>query len=108
MGILDGVLGQFGGGGLDLASLGAHVGLTPEQVQMALAALAQAHPQPGDTATQAAGATGLPADTLQQLMTHIGGEEMLGKFGGLLGGAGGVGGGLGGLASGLGGAFGKN
>lgn len=108
MGILDGILGQLGGGGLDPASLGARVGLSPEQVQMALAALAQAHPQPGDTATQAAGETGLPADTLQQLIAHIGGEEMLGKLGGLLGGSGGVAGGLGGLAGGLGGVFGKN
>lgn len=86
MGMLDGIMGQMGG--LDVAGLGARVGLSPDQVQQALAALGQAHPEPGDTATVAAGRTGLPVDILRQLTEHVGGEQMLAKLGPLLGGGG--------------------
>ena len=98
MSMLDGLLNQFAGHGLD--GLAARVGLTPEQVQMALAALHGAAPQPGDTAQTAAQHTGLPVDALRQLLQHLGGEGNLGALAGALGGSG-AGGGLGGALGGL-------
>jgi hypothetical protein len=86
---------------VDVQNLAAKVGITPGEVEQAVTALAQAHPQPGDTVTQAAATTGLPTDTLQQIVGHIGGEGALGRFAGLLGEQGGTLGKLGGLASGL-------
>lgn len=105
MSLLDGVLQQVAGHGLD--GLAGRVGLTPEQVQMALGALGRAAPQPGDTATQAAQDTGLPVGPLQQILAHVGGEGGLGQIASALGGAGGgAGGGLGGLGGMLGGLMG--
>ena len=100
MSLLDGILNQVSGHGLD--GLAGRVGLTPEQVQMALQALGRAAPQPGDTAHQAAQETGLPVGPLQQILAHIGGEGALGQIAGALGGggAGGLGGMLGGLMGG--------
>ena len=98
MSLLDTVLGQVAGH--DLSGLAGRVGLSPEQLQMALAALHQAHPQPGDTATVAAHHTGLPVDALHQVLNHLGGEGALGKLSGVLGGGQG-GGGLGGMLGGL-------
>jgi hypothetical protein len=93
MGLLDGLLGQIAGN-VDIQNLAAKVGLTPEQVEAAVTALGQAHPEPGDTVATAAANTGLPTETLQQIVGHIGGEGALGQFatllkeqgGGLLGG----------------------
>lgn len=45
MGLLDGLLGQLGGN-LDVPSLAERVGISPEQAESAVTALAQAHPQP--------------------------------------------------------------
>ncbi len=107
MGILDGLLGQVTGN-MDIQNLAAKVGLTPEQVESAVTALGQAHPQPGDTVATAAESTGLPTDKLQDIVAHIGGEGALGKFAGLLGGGqseGGIGGMLSGMAGNL---FGKS
>lgn len=98
MGLLDGLLGQVASN-VDVQNLAAKVGLTPEQVEQAVAALGAAHPQPGDTVQTAADQTGLPADTLEQIVGHIGGEGALGKFAGLLEQQGGLGGLLGGLGS---------
>lgn len=103
MGLLDGLLGQVAGN-VDVANLAEKIGLPHDQVEQAIAALAEAHPQPGDTVNQAAATTGLPAGALQQIVEHIGGEGALGRFAGLLEGQGGLAG-LGGLASGL---FGKS
>ena len=91
MGFLDDALGQLGG--LDIPALAAKVGLNPDQVADALAALGVAHAQPGDTATQAANQTGLPVDKLQAILAHLGGEGALGNLAGM------VPGGLGGLGS---------
>lgn len=101
MSLLDTMLNQVSGHGLD--GLAARVGLTPEQVQMALQALGRAAPQPGDTATQAANETGLPVGPLQQILAHLGGEGGLGQIAGALGDGGG---GLGGMLGGLGGLMG--
>ncbi|MBX9796074.1 hypothetical protein [Sphingomonas sp.] len=86
MGMLDGLLSQLGGN-IDIAGLAGKVGLTPEQTEQAMAALGQAHAEPGDTVEAAAANTGLPTDALQQLIGHIGGEGALGQLSGLLGGA---------------------
>ena len=102
MGMLDGLLGQVAEN-VDVKNLAAKVGLTPEQIESAVTALGQAHTAPGDTVDTAAASTGLPAEILQQIVGHIGGEGALGNFASLLNaqGGGGVLGELGGLASGL-------
>ena len=83
MSMLDGVLSQMAGNST-VAALAAKVGLTPQQVEMALAALGNAHRQPGDTVTQAARQTGLPQDKLSQIVGHLGGEGSLGAIGAML------------------------
>ncbi|WP_419807479.1 hypothetical protein [Sphingomonas sp.] len=98
MSLLDTILNQVAG--QDLSGLAGRVGLSPEQLQMALSALHQAHPQPGDTATVAAGQTGLPVDALRNVLSHLGGEDALGQLGSVLGGGGSLGG-LGGMLGGL-------
>lgn len=97
MGLLDGLLAQVTEN-VDVKNLAAKVGLTPEQIESAVSALAQAHTAPTDTVTTAAASTGLSAETLQQIVAHIGGEGALGNFASLLGEQGGVLGQLGGLA----------
>lgn len=98
MSLLDGLLSQLSGN-VDIKNLAAKVGLSPDQVETAVAALGQAHPEPGETVETAAANTGLPTEILQQIVTHIGGEGALAQFAGLLGQQGGVGGLLGGLGS---------
>lgn len=82
MGMLDGILGQLGGGQLN--DLGAKLGLSPEQVAAATAALGKAHAAPGDTVATASAATGIGADTLTQLVSGMGGEGTLAKISGML------------------------
>ena len=103
MGMLDGLLGQITEN-VDVANLASKVGLTPDQVEMAMTALGQAHTAPTDTIETAAANTGLSGDVLQQIVGHIGGEGSLGRFAEMLGSQGSEGGligTLGGLASGL-------
>jgi hypothetical protein len=83
MSVLDGILGQVTQN-VDIRNLAAKVGLSPEQVESAVTALARAHPEPGDTASGAAAATGLPAGKLSEIIDHIGGEGSLGQFASLL------------------------
>ena len=83
MSLLDGILGQVSGTGT-VENLAAKVGLSPEQVEQAVAALGQAHSAPGVTVTTAAEQTGLPTDKLQEIVGHIGGEGALGRFASLL------------------------
>lgn len=83
MGILDQLLGQVTGNA-DVANLAAKVGLSPEHVESAVAALAKFHPMQGDTAEGAAAATGLPVEKLQALVDHIGGEGSLGRYAAML------------------------
>ena len=83
MSILNGLLGQVSENAT-VQNLAAKVGMSPEQVEQAVAALAQAHPQPGDTAATAAEQTGLPQDKLNEIVGHIGGEGALGRFASLL------------------------
>ncbi|THD36634.1 MAG: hypothetical protein E7773_06400 [Sphingomonas sp.] len=105
MSFLDSILGQVGSN-VDIKNLAEKVGISPEQAESAVAALAKAHPQPGDTVDAAAASTGLDSGILSQIVGHIGGEGALGQFASMLGGAGGNEGGgimdkIGGLAGGL-------
>ncbi|MBY0519510.1 MAG: hypothetical protein K2P79_03685 [Sphingomonas sp.] len=100
MSMLDGLLGQVAQN-VDIKNLAAKVGLSPEQVETAVQALGQAHPAPGDTVQTAAASTGLPADILQQIVGHIGGEGSLAQFASLLGAGGGGAGGMMGQISGM-------
>src|SRR5690349_17871773 len=73
MSLLDGILNQVAGSAT-VENLAAKVGLSPEQVEQAVAALGQAHAAPGDTVATAAEQTGIPSDKLQEIVAHIGGE----------------------------------
>ena len=84
MGLIDTILSQLGSN-VDVANLATKVGLPQDQVEQAIAALSQAHTEPGDTVEGAAQTTGLPTDTLQQIVGHIG-EGGEGGAGGLLSG----------------------
>ncbi len=77
MGLFDGILGQVMGGGGEnaiIADIAQKVGLSPEQAEAAIGALASAHPQPGDTVQTASDNTGFSPDVLQQVVGHLGGE----------------------------------
>lgn len=92
MSILNSILGQVSETAT-VQNLAAKVGLSPEQVEQAVAALGQAHMSEGDTVTTAAEQTGLPQDKLNEIVDHIGGEGALGRFASLLqedGAAGGI------------------
>lgn len=83
MSLLNGILSQVSDNAT-VQNLAAKVGLSPEQVEQAVAALGQAHAAEGDTVTTAAEQTGLPQDKLQEIVGHIGGEGALGRFSSLL------------------------
>ena len=83
MSLLNGILSQVSESAT-VDNLAAKVGLSPEQVEQAVAALGQAHASDGDTVTTAAQQTGLPQDKLQEIVGHIGGEGALGRFASLL------------------------
>lgn len=83
MSMLDGILGQIGGG-VDIASLAAKVGIDPATAEKAVAALGAAHPQPGDTVATAAQSTGIDSGTLTRILDQIGGEGALSKVNQLL------------------------
>jgi len=89
MSLLDSILGQVSENST-VQNLATKVGLTPEQVETAVAALGQAHAQEGDTVETASAATGLPTDKLNAIVDHIGGEGSLGRFASLLEGEGGL------------------
>ncbi|HEX6783171.1 MAG TPA: hypothetical protein VF098_00750 [Sphingomicrobium sp.] len=96
MSLLNGLLGQVSDNAT-VQNLAAKVGMSPEQVEQAVAALGQAHSAPGDTVSTAAEQTGLPTDKLQEIVGHIGGEGALGRFASLLETDGAAGGILGGI-----------
>lgn len=101
MSLLDGLLGQIGQNAT-VQGLAAKVGMSPDQVESAITALAAAHTQPTDTVTTAADQSGVPEDKLHEILGHLGGEGALGQLSGMLGQQeGGAGGGLGGMLGGL-------
>ena len=97
MSLLDQALSQFGG--TDLDAIAAKAGLTPEQVQSAVAALGRSMPEPGDTVGSAAAKTGLPVEAVEAVLQHMGGEDTLARITGALSQGGGIGGVLSGLFS---------
>ena len=89
MSLLDSILGQVNESAT-VQNLATKVGLSPEEVESAVAALGQAHNQEGDTVQTASEATGLPTDKLNEIVDHIGGEGSLGRFASILEGEGGL------------------
>jgi hypothetical protein len=83
MSLLDSILGQVSENAT-VQNLANKVGMSPEQVEAAVAALGQAHAAEGDTIETASATTGLPTDKLQEIVGHIGGEGSLGHFASLL------------------------
>lgn len=83
MSLLNGILGQVSDNAT-VQNLAAKVGLSPEQVEQAVTALGQAHASERDTVATASEQTGLPQETLQEIVGHIGGERALGRFSSLL------------------------
>lgn len=88
MGLFDTLSGMAGNldlgslaGNPQVAELAARIGISPEQVQQVLAVLTQAAAQPGDTAENASNASGVPLDTVRDLLAKMGGGE--GPLGGL-------------------------
>ncbi|MGN6374766.1 MAG: hypothetical protein ACTHMG_04345 [Sphingomonas sp.] len=87
--------------GADIDEIAKRVGLTPAQVESAIAALGRAEPEPRDTVDQAADKAQLPHDAVAKVFEAIGGEDGLRRIVGGLS----QGGGLAGAMSGL---FGKD
>ncbi len=83
MSVLDGILNQVSDTAT-IENLAAKVGLSPEQVEQAVAALGQAHASEGDTVSTAAQTTGLDPSKLNEIVSHIGGEGALSRFSSLL------------------------
>jgi len=77
MSIFDSLL-SAAGSNIDIGQIAERTGLDPATAQQAVAALAQAHTQDGDTVDNAAAQTGLDPDTLSQIIGHIGGEGGVG------------------------------
>ena len=97
MSMFDSILGESGA----VQNLAAKVGLSPDEVESALAALGKAHLEGGDTVQSASAATGLPTDKLGAILDHIGGEGSLTRFASMLEGEGGLEGSLSAALGGL-------
>ncbi len=79
MSVLNSIFGQLGQQ-VDIENMAEKLGLDPALAEKAVAALGQAHQQPGDTLADAAAKTGLDTGVLGQIVEHIGGEGSLGEF----------------------------
>ena len=79
MGIFDSILGQVSEH-VDVANMASKLGIDPAMAEKAIAALGQAHHEPGDTVAGAAAKTGLDAGVLNSIVAQIGGEGSLGQF----------------------------
>ena len=95
MSLLDDITREVSGA--DLKTLADRLGLTPAQVESAIAALGRAEPEPGDTVDQAAAKAGLPRESIAGVLAAIGGEGGLRRIVGALS----QGGGIAGVTSGL-------
>ncbi|MBS0482174.1 MAG: hypothetical protein JSR96_08460 [Proteobacteria bacterium] len=97
-------------------AVAAKMGIDPSMAQVAITALTQNHPLPGDTVQQSAQQTGISPDVLTQIVSQIGGAGGLGALVSAIGGGGQAqaapagdaaaaapAGGLGGILAGLGG-----
>ena len=79
MAMFDNILGKVTGHP-ELANMAEKLGLDPAMAEKAVAALGEAHQEPGDTLQSAAAKTGLDAGVLSQIVEQIGGEGSLGRF----------------------------
>ena len=79
MGLFDAILGHAHEHPT-VKNLAEKLGIEQEQAEQAIAALAEAHQQDGDTVSLAANRTGLPAETLNRVVEQIGGEGSLTQF----------------------------
>lgn len=79
MGLFDSILSQVSGD-QTVVNMAEKLGLDPAMAAKAVAALGEAHSQPGDTVEAAAARTGLDAGIIGQIRDHIGGEGSLAKF----------------------------
>ena len=79
MALFDDILGKVSDHP-EIANMATKVGIDPKLAEQVVAALGEAHQQPGDTVSQAAAKTGLDAGVVSQIVEHIGGEGSLGKF----------------------------
>lgn len=84
MSIFDSILKGIGGAPDDVTNLATKLGIDPAMAEKAIAALSKAHQAPGDTVETASTATGLPTDTLNQIVAAIGGEGSLTEFANML------------------------
>jgi len=83
MALFDDILGKVSDHP-EIANMAAKLGIDSKLAEQAVAALGEAHQQPGDTVQQAAAKTGLDAGVVSQIVDHIGGEGSLGKFASML------------------------
>lgn len=79
MSILDGILQQVGSEGA-VRGIAEKFGIDPSLAEKAVAALGQAHPEPGDTIESAASQTGLDSGTLGRIVEQLGGDDALGRI----------------------------
>ena len=79
MGLFDAILGHAHDHPT-VKNLAEKLGIDQEQAEQAIAALAEAHQQQGDTVSLAADRTGLSSETLQRVVEQIGGEGSLTQF----------------------------
>ena len=79
MGIFDSILGQVSEH-VDVANMASKLGIDPAMAEKAIAALGQAHHEPGDTVAGAAAKSGLDSGVLTSIVAQIGGEGSLGQF----------------------------
>jgi hypothetical protein len=83
MALFDDILGKIGDHP-EIANMAAKLGIDPKLAEQAVAALGEAHQQPGDTVQEAAAETGLDSGVVSQIVEHIGGEGSLGQFAAML------------------------
>ena len=83
MGLFDSILSQVGDNPT-VTNMAEKFGIDPELAAKAVAALGEAHQDPGDTIDIASSKTGIDAQMLEQNRDAIGGEGSLGKFASML------------------------
>jgi CTP:molybdopterin cytidylyltransferase MocA len=79
MGLFDAILGHAHDHPT-VKNMADKLGIDQEQAEQAIAALAEAHQQQGDTVRLAADRTGLSSETLNRVVEQIGGEGSLTQF----------------------------
>ena len=76
MSMFDNMLAEMGGQ-IDVDAIADRVGLSPDKVDEAIAALGVAHSQPGDAIETAAASTGFPMSKISAIMAQLGGPDAL-------------------------------